>query len=757
MEILVAGAIGGVMVAGHMKTLQLSLESNLVAKSSLAEADLHYTIGQALQGQDCLANFKTKTQADPNPYAQGLYGDDREWGIGEVFQLKKGGTVVLEKGEDFKRILEIVKMSLKGDPNPKDDSTNITKGATATRQFVVYYKKVGLGGYSTLAGEPCDKDKLQGCYFNQCGVRLKESPGDPVCVKLDCANYGSQGSGGGGNPDCYHVDKTDSASGAKTIVGCGERNTTIAGRITAIGFGAGGKNSSGLGQNVFIGYGAGYENTTAGANTLIGYQAGYSNTVGENNTIIGYSSGLLNTSGANNTIIGKGAGYYNKTSGRNTFIGNNAGFRVTGEKNTFIGDHAGSLVTTGTKNIAIGSSVHIGPFGADSFFSKTDSNQINIGNIIQAKQQDKSDSDTTKIGVLRVCNADGSECLPLSKKSFTCPDKDGAKQFFRGFNDDGTPLCEKERCTPQTGLYFWKPENQCHHCPRASPLYRADASPPDCVPCVSNSRYILASNKCQSICPSYQTNVGGVCTCLHPRPHHWGQRCNKCRQNQVVSNGHCCDRSTPYHHGGRCNPCPQNQVVSNGHCCDHSTPYHHGGRCNKCPQNQVVSNGHCCDHSTPYHHGGRCNECPVVGQVKNNGSCECPSILQTVVGGECKCPDSFRYFYGGNCFQCPEGQGRALSTTSSSLFEYYTPTRCCPIGQPYFYDNGCHKCRKGHVLYRHCSIDGSCSQICSSCPYGQGARAILEHPVVCVACRNNYLTCVFNKACPICGHIIRRY
>ena len=115
------GAIGAVMMAGTMKSLQLSLESNLVAKTTLSESDLHHTIRQALQSskQDCLANFTPKTQADPNPYAQGLYGADREWGIGEVFQLKKSGSTVLEKGQSFKGSLEIVKMSLRGqNPTP---------------------------------------------------------------------------------------------------------------------------------------------------------------------------------------------------------------------------------------------------------------------------------------------------------------------------------------------------------------------------------------------------------------------------------------------------------------------------------------------------------------------------------------------------------------------------------------------------------------------------------------------------------------
>ena len=263
-ETLVGGAIGAVVVAGSMKSLQLSLESNLVAKATLAEMDIHHTIRQALQGskQDCLANFTPEAQADPNPYAQGLYGADREWGIGEVFQLYKGGAKVLEKKQTFKGSLEIVKMSLKGvKPTTDPNSKKITKGTEVPRSFVVYYKKVNMGSYSTLAGNPCTESDLSGCYFEQCEVTLRVDDdedddttppaGIQVCSSGTCANYGSQGSG---PPPCYEVDDSGNQ---QTLVGC--RGTagdqTKKTFTTAIGFNAG-KGVTGK-HNTFVGHGAG--------------------------------------------------------------------------------------------------------------------------------------------------------------------------------------------------------------------------------------------------------------------------------------------------------------------------------------------------------------------------------------------------------------------------------------------------------------------------------------------------------------------
>lgn len=162
-------------------------------------------------------------------------------------------------------------------------------------------------------------------------------------------------------------------------------------------------------QNVAIGYNAMPTNTGAG-NTAIGYQtmlgtgAGnnnsaygweslFVNTSGLNNTGLGYRALSLNTTGSNNVALGYQAG--DSTTGdyeNNTFVGANvnqnsgaqikdttafgyqAAFNNTGWDSTFLGELAGQNVTSGNNNILIGFNA-LAP-------SATDSNQLNIGNII---------------------------------------------------------------------------------------------------------------------------------------------------------------------------------------------------------------------------------------------------------------------------------------------------------------------------------------------------------------------------------------
>ena len=762
-ETLVGGAIGSIIIAGSMKSLQLSLESSQVAHASLSEAEFRHMINQFFtpnDNQKCLDNFAhlpTKPTG-PDYDAIGLFGNDSKWGVGEVFKLDS--SIPLVKGKTFKGALEIVKMELKGElPTPKDANTEL-KIKKATRHFIVYYKKIGMGSYNTVGGADCQaedtanniNEDLTGCYFNHCALDLKLADPNKEC-KSTCtaiSGGGGGGSGSGGNPDCYQVE--DSSTG-KTLVGCrSDTETSGTSQITAIGFNAGKANTTGI-RNTFLGAKAGEANISSPENTFIGHRAGKKYT--------GPTTGAV---------------------GRNTFIGSQAGRdTTTGEKNTFIGTWAGRVTTTGDNNIAIGVNALLD--------SATGDNQINIGNIIKAERKTDSDDSTKKMGVLKVCNPGGDDgdgkCIELSKKSLACP----ANQYFRGIDDNGNPICQQERCTPQTGIYFWKPENQCHYCPRASPLYvesRKNAPPtdncpmpmPECCKCAPNSTYILTgTNKntcrdacrdqysnfadigdcpcpdgqvwvdvmagnpnmdiwvCQDACNTikpYGTWVNGICVCRghfphdyggrcnrcpQATPHYHGGRCNKCRSNQVVSNGHCCPQATPHYHGGRCNKCRSNQVVSNGHCCPQATPHHHGGRCNKCRSNQVVSNGHCCPQATPHYHGGRCNKCRS-NQVVSNGHC-CPQATPHYHGGRCNkcrsnqvvsnghcCPLGFHY--GGNGTCCLEGLHWNGSSCVSCTGGVWTDNTCqCNAGQTLV--NGRCKCNKvGHIL-----VDGVCK-----CPDG---------------------------------------
>ena len=177
-EVLVAGAVGGVIIAGSMKSLSLSLQSAQVVRSSLSESDLKHSLTQVLSNsKDCSANLKPTDASLPTPNAIGLYGDDREKGRGEVVQLKKNvgdndpadsttetnDILLLDKGVAFKGNLNIVKMELKGSTATED--TNNPQKNKVTRTFVVYYSKVGMGSSSTLGGRGLHNIRHKGMLF----------------------------------------------------------------------------------------------------------------------------------------------------------------------------------------------------------------------------------------------------------------------------------------------------------------------------------------------------------------------------------------------------------------------------------------------------------------------------------------------------------------------------------------------------------------------------------------------------------------
>ncbi len=373
-----AGAVGGVIIAGSMKSLSLSLQSAQVVKSSLSESDLRHSIGQVLNNSaDCLANFKPTGATAPSDPEQassiGLYGADREWGVGQIVRLVKtqgntdnsDDTALLKKGVAFKGDLTIVKMELKGAlPSPKDGTTKLTK-QTAFRSFLVYYKKERMGAYSTLGGKDCTDTDQSGCYFNQCQIEYRQDDStttgadESSCSVSDCVNYGSGGSGG--TVACYEVDETDGSEKGRTLVGCGGTNLAEGGQITAFGYGAGKSNTTGK-HNTFIGYQAGSSNIGGDENTIsegfyntfVGSQAGEDNTTGRGNTFVGYTAGSNNTTSWDNTFVGTSAGS-NSTGGRNTFLGSGAGgANTSGGSNTFVGFYAGLVNTTGVRNTFVG-------------------------------------------------------------------------------------------------------------------------------------------------------------------------------------------------------------------------------------------------------------------------------------------------------------------------------------------------------------------------------------------------------------------
>lgn len=118
---------------------------------------------------------------------------------------------------------------------------------------------------------------------------------------------------------------------------------------------------------------SGYINPTV-KNTFFGMSSGSSTTTGDQSTGFGYEALKNQTTGSNNTAFGNLALSSVTTGDKNTAIGDLSLLSSTGSYNTAIGSGAGRFLTTGSNNIAIGYNVQLP--------SNTDSNQLNIGNVI---------------------------------------------------------------------------------------------------------------------------------------------------------------------------------------------------------------------------------------------------------------------------------------------------------------------------------------------------------------------------------------
>ena len=639
-ETLVGGAIGAVVVAGTMKSLQLSLESSLVARSTLAESDIHHTISNILRNQDdCLANFDPKAESLPSSNAIGLYGADRAWGVGELVQLvKNAGTsgtaddvTALEKGEIFKSSLKIVKMELKGTLPTTKDSTTELKKQEAIRSLIVYYKKEGMGAYSTVGGSDCQAkdtannitEDLSGCYFHQCSVDLRLD--DPATTttdegKCDGVDCFSSGGGRGGKPDCYTVEGDLNTAG-NTLVGCGNTDKITATGTTAIGYSAGAELESDGEYNTFLGVGAGTKTET-----------------GDNSVFIGWGAGSNNTTGSDNTFIGHSAGYNDP-------------------------DQTGG---TGSNNIVIGSGVKI----------KTNAeNQINIGNIIKAKKFDDTDEDgnTVTRGVIEVCNEDGTKCIKLSREALTCDEN----KYFRGFDDDGEKICDP--VCPTQSQYHWKPENICHKCPRDSPVYKTSLPEgPRCEECPkSKPFYRLNTKQCHRLCYHFMGgglgSIDHICRCPSSRPKLTGYFDGMCEicppfHKYILSRNECeenCPPEKPHFYAWNCHRCHISMPVDKKgppptcSACPGQSIYNFVRKTCEltCPTGQTAVNNicQCTDKSTPHFY-------------EKNGQWKCNKCLQS------------EYEYNGQCNKCPEGKHDSKGKCCLNGW-HNSNDKCCPDGK----------------------------------------------------------------------------
>ena len=188
-EVLVAGAIAGVILIGNLHSLKFAMQAGAVSKAILTENDFKLTVSRALV-DNCYDNLKPTK----------LTGSDHKKGIGVLKPASQGGGLKLNNQDTepiikigaFKGDIEVVKMEVTGDSSKDCPDTG------CKRDFVAYYKKTNLGDLNTVAGKPCGEDpedstklKLGGCFTTQCQLEytLDDTSTDEEeggCESLTC-------------------------------------------------------------------------------------------------------------------------------------------------------------------------------------------------------------------------------------------------------------------------------------------------------------------------------------------------------------------------------------------------------------------------------------------------------------------------------------------------------------------------------------------------------------------------------------------
>ncbi len=161
--------------------IAVSLHSSKTIQASSAEQSLIWSISKVLTNTiPCKANLKpssggissTNGKGTVSTLIQGL-GDPN---VEDTTLVKVGG---------FKNTLEVVKMDFTG------SGTGNPKTSTVIRDFIVYYKKKGVG---TMEDKPCNSSNVEGCYFQGCSLKYKlennASPNVEVCDVQNCAGLG---------------------------------------------------------------------------------------------------------------------------------------------------------------------------------------------------------------------------------------------------------------------------------------------------------------------------------------------------------------------------------------------------------------------------------------------------------------------------------------------------------------------------------------------------------------------------------------
>lgn len=148
---------------------------------------------------------------------------------------------------------------------------------------------------------------------------------------------------------------------------------------TTVAVGANALNKATKGGNVALGNSAAFNVTTGTGNLAIGNDALNGVTTTTNSVAVG-TSAIGTPTGERNTALGANAmlGAPGSTAERNLALGYGALAAVSsGSRNTVVGTSAGATTTSGSDNILIGYNVQLP--------SATDSNYMNIGNLIYGK------------------------------------------------------------------------------------------------------------------------------------------------------------------------------------------------------------------------------------------------------------------------------------------------------------------------------------------------------------------------------------
>jgi hypothetical protein len=232
-------------------------------------------------------------------------------------------------------------------------SNNTALGSMALQDNESGYENIAIGNYSLISNKNGSRNVAVGAsaLYNNKSVHYNVAVGYKACYS---DTSGSQNTGIGSWALLNNkTGRSNVAIGAAALYS----NTTRS-NLVAVG-------DSSL-----------YNNTDGNDNTATGSKTLFNNTTGNHNTVMGSRTMYANISGAKNTALGYRTFYSHNSGNCNTVLGSDAmSTNTSGANNVAVGANAGTNLSSGSNNIIIGGNYL-------DFPSATNSNQLNIGNII---------------------------------------------------------------------------------------------------------------------------------------------------------------------------------------------------------------------------------------------------------------------------------------------------------------------------------------------------------------------------------------